>query len=187
MVALIGPLLLLGLLELGLRLAGYGYPTGFFLNARQSDRPMLTDNPKFGWRFFPREVARAARPLFLTAQKPAGTVRIFVFGESAAMGDPEPAYGFARQLERILQARHPDQTVEIVNAAMVAINSHVIREIARDCVPRQGDFWLVFAGNNEVIGPYGAGTVFGGGPWVSRPCGSPSHSSPLVSGNCSHR
>jgi tetratricopeptide (TPR) repeat protein len=122
---------------------------------------MLTDNPKFGWRFFPREVARAPRPLFLAAQKPAGTVRIFVFGESAAMGDPEPAYGFARQLERILQARHPDQTVEIVNAAMVAINSHVIREIARDCVPRQGDFWLVFAGNNEVIGPYGAGTVFG--------------------------
>ncbi len=122
---------------------------------------MLTDNPKFGWRFFPPEVARAPRPLFLAAQKPAGTVRVFVFGESAAMGDPEPAYGFARQLERILQARHPDQTIEVVNAAMVAINSHVIREIARDCVPGRGDFWLVFAGNNEVIGPYGAGTVFG--------------------------
>jgi len=83
---------------------------------------MLTDNPKFGWRFFPPEVARASQPLFLAAQKPPGTVRIFVFGESAAMGDPEPAYGFARQLGRILQARHPDQTIEIVNAAMTAIN-----------------------------------------------------------------
>lgn len=122
---------------------------------------MLTDNPRFGWRFFPRAVARAPRPLFLAAQKPPGTVRIFVFGESAAMGDPEPAYGFARQLERILQARHPNQTVEVVNAAMTAINSHVIREIAHDSVAREGDFWLVFAGNNEVIGPYGAGTVFG--------------------------
>ncbi|MGA2247489.1 MAG: tetratricopeptide repeat protein [Verrucomicrobiota bacterium] len=159
--ALIGPFLLLALLELGLRLAGCGYPTSFFLNSHQGDRPMLKDNPKFGWRFFPPEVARAPRPLFLDAQKPPGTVRIFVLGESAAMGDPEPAYGFARQLERILQARHPNQAIEIVNAAMVAINSHVIREIARDCAAHQGDFWLVFAGNNEVIGPYGAGTVFG--------------------------
>ena len=158
--ALVGPLLLLGLLEVGLRLGGYGFPTTFFLRSKE-DRSMLTDNSRFGWRFFPRAVARAPRPFILAAQKPPGTVRIFIFGESAAMGDPEPAYGFARQLERVLQARHPDQTVEVVNAAMTAINSHVIREIARDCVPRQGDFWLVYAGNNEVIGPYGAGTVFG--------------------------
>ena len=122
---------------------------------------MLTDNPKFGWRFFPPEIARAPRPLFLAAHKPPGTVRIFVFGESAAMGDPEPAYGFARQLERLLQARHPGQTIEVVNAAMTAINSHVVREIAKDCAPHGGDFWLVYAGNNEVIGPFGAGTVFG--------------------------
>ncbi len=77
------------------------------------------------------------------------------------MGDPEPAYGFARQLERILQARHPSQTIEVVNAAMTAINSHVVRDIAKDCGSCEGDFWLVFAGNNEVIGPFGAGTVFG--------------------------
>jgi len=77
------------------------------------------------------------------------------------MGDPEPAYGFARQLERLLQARHPDQKIEVVNTAMTAINSHVVRLIARDCMPREGDYWLVYAGNNEVIGPFGAGTVFG--------------------------
>ena len=122
---------------------------------------MLSDNPKFGWRFFPSAVARAPRPLFLAARKPPGTIRIFVFGESAAMGDPEPAYGFVRQLERILQARHPAQTIEVVNTAMTAINSPVLRQIAQDCAPLEGDFWLVYAGNNEVIGPYGAGTVFG--------------------------
>ena len=158
---LLGPFLLLGMLELGLRLAGYGYPTAFFLPSSAGERPMLTDNSQFGWRFFPREVARAPRPQFFPAQKPPGTVRIFVLGESAAMGDPEPAYGFARQLERLLEARHPDQHVEVINAAMTAINSHVIRQIARDCRPCGADFWLVLAGNNEVIGPYGAGTVFG--------------------------
>jgi tetratricopeptide (TPR) repeat protein len=161
LLALLIPLLVLGLLEAGLRVAGYGFHTAFFLNAKDESRAMLVDNPRFGWRFFPPAVARAPRPLYLAAIKAPGTVRIFVFGESAAMGDPEPAYGFARQLERLLQARHPDQKIEVINAAMTAINSHVIRQIARDCESRQGDFWLVYAGNNEVIGPFGAGTIFG--------------------------
>jgi tetratricopeptide (TPR) repeat protein len=93
--------------------------------------------------------------------KPRGGIRIFLFGESAAMGDPEPAYGMGRQLERILRARHPGIEVEVVNVAMTAINSHVIREIARDCRHRDGDIWLIYAGNNEVVGPFGAGSVFG--------------------------
>lgn len=159
--AMLLPLAVLVLVELGLRVGGFGYPTAFFLNANDPGRTMLTDNPWFGWRFFPRAVARTPQPFYLAARKPPNTVRIFVFGESAAMGDPEPAYGFARQLERLLQARHPDQKIEVVNNAMTAINSHVIRLIARDCAPRQGDLWLVYAGNNEVIGPFGAGTVFG--------------------------
>jgi tetratricopeptide (TPR) repeat protein len=155
------PLLVLGLVELALRAAGSGRPTAFFLKIHDNGSPMLKDNPWFGWRFFPPAVARTPRPLYLAAQKPPDTVRIFVLGESAAMGDPEPAYGFSRQLERLLQARHPDRKIEVVNTAMTAINSHVIRQIARDCTPREGDFWLVYAGNNEVIGPFGAGTVFG--------------------------
>ena len=151
----------LGLVELTLRLVGYGHPTAFFLPVNDQGHAMLTDNPWFGRRFFPPALARTPLPQYLAERKPQDTVRIFVFGESAAMGDPESAYGFARQLERLLQARHPDKKIEVVNAAMTAINSHVIRQIARDCVPREGDFWLVYAGNNEVIGPFGAGTIFG--------------------------
>ena len=161
LLALLVPILVLGMVEAALRVADYGFPTAFFLSVKEQGRSMLTDNPKYGWRFFPPAVARAPRPLYLPAHKSPGTVRIFVFGESAAMGDPEPAYGFARQLERLLQARHPEQKIEVVNAAMTAINSHVMRQIARDCESRQGDFWLVYAGNNEVIGPFGAGTIFG--------------------------
>jgi tetratricopeptide (TPR) repeat protein len=161
LLAFAGPLLVLSAAELGLRLSGYGYPTAFFLNSRQGNIPGLSANPKFGWRFFPPALARSPLPLSLRPAKPAGTCRIFVFGESAAMGDPEPAYGFPRQLERLLQARHPDRNIEVVNVAMTAINSHVIREIARDCAPLSGDAWVLYAGNNEIIGPFGAGTVFG--------------------------
>ena len=159
--AVAGPFLLLGLLELGLRLAGWGYPTSFFVRAWCDGRAVLVENPKFGWRFFPPAVARSPQPLSIAAEKPPGTLRIFLLGESAAMGDPEPAYGFGRQLERLLQARHPDRRIEVANVAMTAINSHVIREIARDCAGRAGDCWIVYAGNNEVVGPFGAGTVFG--------------------------
>jgi hypothetical protein len=159
--ALLSPILLLGLAELGLHLAGYGWATSFFLERRQEGRTLLVENPKFGWRFFPPAIARTPQPLSLAATKPAGTIRIFVFGESAAMGDPEPSYVFPRQLERILTARAPSHKFEVVNTAMTAINSHVIREIARDCAPQQGDFWVVYAGNNEVVGPFGAGTIFG--------------------------
>ena len=159
--ALSSPILLAGAGELGLRLAGYGYATSFFLERRQEHPTRLIENPKFGWRFFPPAVARSPQPLSLPAAKPPDTIRIFVFGESAAMGDPEPAYGFPRQLERMLRARHPDHAFEVVNTAMTAINSHVIREIARGCAPRQGDFWVLYIGNNEVVGPFGAGTVFG--------------------------
>ena len=160
-IALLFPILLLCLGELGLRLAGYGYPTSFFLESRHEGRTLLIENPKFGWRFFPPPLARSPQPLSLDTAKAPGTIRIFVFGESAAMGDPEPAYGFPRQLERILRARDPNHKFEVVNTAMTAINSHVVREIARDCAPRQSDFWVVYAGNNEVVGPFGAGTIFG--------------------------
>ncbi len=161
LVALGLPIILLLVLELILHIVGYGYPTSFFLKVRQYGEEVLIENPKFGWRFFPPTIARAPLPLVLEPQKPAGTIRIFLLGESAAMGDPEPAYGFGRQLQRMLQTRHPLNHVEVVNVAMTAINSHVIREIAGDCVPRQGDLWLIYAGNNEVVGPFGAGTVFG--------------------------
>jgi len=159
--ALLWPILLVGLGELVLRLVGYGYPTSFFLERRHEQRAVLVENPKFGWRFFPPAIARTPQPLCLAAAKPPHTIRVFVFGESAAMGDPEASYGFPRQLERILRAWDTNHAFEVVNTAMTAINSHVIREIARDCAPRQGDFWVLYVGNNEVVGPFGAGTAFG--------------------------
>ena len=159
--ASLSPILLLMIIEAGLRLADYGYPTSFFLEKRHDGHALLVENPKFGWRFFPPTLARTPQPLSLDAVKPPGTIRIFVLGGSAAMGDPEPAYGFARQLERILQAHDPNHKFEVINTAMTAINSFVVREIARDCAPRQGDFWVVYLGNNEVVGPFGAGTIFG--------------------------
>jgi len=155
------PLLLIVLLEAGLRVGGYGYSPRFFQKASIQQQQALVDNPKFSYRFFPPELARMATPVIMRADKPAGSVRIFVFGESAALGDPRPQYGAARYLEALLRLKYPERSFEVVNTSMTAVNSHVIREIARDCADKQGDIWLVYMGNNEMVGPFGAATVFG--------------------------
>jgi len=99
--------------------------------------------------------------VFHSQAKASDTVRIFVFGESAAYGDPEPDFGLPRMLQAMLSLRHPGVRFEVVNAAMTAINSHAILPIARDCAGADGDIWVIYMGNNEVVGPFGAGTVFG--------------------------
>jgi len=153
------PLLALSTLELSLRLAGYGYPTDFFLPARIEGRDFYVSNPKFGYRFFPPALARPPQPLRMPAQKPPGTYRIFLFGESAAYGDPDPSYGVGRYLQVLLQERYPETQFEVVCVAVTAINSHVILPLARECAHHQGDLWIIYMGNNEMIGPFGGATV----------------------------
>jgi tetratricopeptide (TPR) repeat protein len=158
---LLAPLLLLALAEVALRVAGFGYSTHFFLPLRVKEREALVENERFGWRFFGPEMARSSFPFVLPKEKAPGTTRIFVFGESAAYGDPQPEFGLPRMLEALLSLRFPDRHFEVVNTGITGINSHVILPIARDCADKQGDFWVIYMGNNEVVGPFGSGTVFG--------------------------
>src|SRR5262249_55964441 len=76
-------------------------------------------------------------------------------------GDPQPRYGLPRMLEALLELRYPGVKFDVVNAAMTGINSHAVVCIARDCEPADADAWVIYMGNNEVVGPFGAGTVFG--------------------------
>jgi len=137
------PLVFLGLVELGARAAGVGYPGSFLLGG--------ATNEMFGWRFFPRTIARTPAPFVVQGQR-----KVFVLGESAAMGFPDPAFGLAPHLQAALGG-----SWKVFNAAMTAINSHVIREIALECARQQPQVFVVYLGNNEVVGPFGAGTIFG--------------------------
>ncbi len=155
------PLLIIGGLELGLRLCGYGYPTSFFLKTKIGGKDYYVSNDRFGYRFFPPALARTPLSLRMGVKKPSNTCRIFVFGESAAMGDPDPSFGAWRYLQVLLRERFPGTDFEVVCVAMTAINSHAILPIARECARRDGDLWIIYMGNNEMVGPFGAGTVFG--------------------------
>jgi tetratricopeptide (TPR) repeat protein len=105
-------------------------------------------------------MARPPIPLFIPGEKPPGTYRIVVLGGSAAQGDPEHTFGLARLLAVMLRDKFPEANFDVVNAAMTAINSHVVLPIARDVARHQADLFIVYLGNNEVVGPFGAGTVF---------------------------
>ncbi len=159
--AILIPLLGFGALELGLRVAGYGYPTSFFVRAEIGDKGYYITNDRFGFRFFPPTLARTPVPLRMAVDKPANRRRIFLFGESAAQGDPDPTFGVGRYLEVLLRERYPGTEFEVVCAAMTAINSHAILPIARECAGHDGDLWIIYMGNNEMVGPFGAGTIFG--------------------------
>jgi tetratricopeptide (TPR) repeat protein len=161
MAALLLPFALVGIIEATLRLGGCGFDPHFFKTIKIGGEDYLVQNDAFSYRFFPPENARNPGVLRMKAVKPPGTFRIFIFGESAAMGDPEPSYGPARYMEAQLRAKFPDTKFEVVNVAFTAINSHVILPIARECARHDGDLWIVYMGNNEMIGPFGAATVFG--------------------------
>lgn len=153
--------LLLGGLELGLRLTGYGYSPHFARRATAADGTAIwRDNRWCTAPFFSPALVRRPLPFRLPDRKAPGTYRIFVLGSSAAMGDPEPSFSFARVLASMLRAAYPKNRFEVVNAAITAINSHVDRGIAGDCARLQPDLFVVYEGHNEVIGPFGPSGVF---------------------------
>ena len=157
--AIFVPLLVLGVVEGCLRLTGVGYPTALLTPCTVHGKPASCYNLFFAAPFFPAGSVQTPRLYSIPTQKPAGTYRIFVLGESAAMGDPDPAYGFSRYLEVMLRERFPGTKVEVVNTGSVAINSHVVLRIAQQLADQRPDLFIIYSGNNEVVGPYGPGTV----------------------------
>jgi len=154
------PVLAMMLLELVLRLVGFGYPAATFVKGEVKGLPVYCSNNRFGWRFFPPEFSRQLEPFVVTADKTDNTYRIFIFGGSAAGGDPDPAYRFGKMLHIMLRRQYPSVNFEVFTAAMPAINSHAVVQITKDCARLKPDLFVVYMGNNEVVGPYGAGTIF---------------------------
>jgi len=149
----LAPPLTLLLLEGALRLFHYGYPTSFFVPAEPE--PGYVSNEKFAWQFFSKNTNLKPFLFKLADPKPRDTVRICVLGESAAMGTPDPAFSFGRILELGLRDCYPQKHFEVINAAMRGINSYAIRSITKACAAHQVDIFIIYMGNNEIIGLHG--------------------------------
>lgn len=148
--ALVVPAVILALAEGTLRIGGYGYPTTFFVAS--NDGQSISTNPKFAWQFYPRATATTPTPLRFDRVKAPGVKRIFILGESAAAGTPDPAFGFSRMLDLSLREQFPHSRFEVLNVAMRGIDSHIVRRIALESARLSPDLFVVYMGNNEMIG-----------------------------------
>jgi tetratricopeptide (TPR) repeat protein len=157
------PVLLLGGLELGLRVAGVGHDREPLFITSPDQPGLQLANPHVVQRFF--AVPEQAPPVsietrFFPADKPPGTFRIFVQGGSSAAGFP---YGLgaspAGMLEQRLRRTFPDRNVEVITTAMATVNSYALLDFADEIIAQQPDLVLIYAGHNEYLGVLGVGSA----------------------------
>ena len=141
------PAVVLAAAEGVLWLCGYGYSTRFLVRTPSGDA--YTANETFSWRFHCRQTPDV---FSFPAVKPAGAVRIFLFGESAAWGVPDPSYSFGRILAVMLETSIRCARIEMVNTAMMGINFHAILPIVTECARHGPDLFVLYMGNNEAAG-----------------------------------
>ncbi len=152
---------LLILLEAALRAAGYGTSTHFLVRRTIAGKDYFLPNREYLRPFFslPLDsvVAWDQYEFQIPATKSPDAFRIFVFGSSAANGaPPDCAYAFWRMLDAMLCENFPGIRFEVYNAAVSGMNSNVMYPAAKACAALQPDAFVIYMGNNEMCGPFGA-------------------------------
>ena len=149
------PFVILGGIEFGLRVCGYGVDLDhLFLQTPQGDYLYL--NKDISRRYFTHSQATNGNVEFFRKKKRANTFRVFVLGESAAMGFPYPNnISFQRMLKYHLRKANPDKDVEIINLSLTAINSYTFYDFAKEIIHQEPDAVFIYGGHNEYYGALG--------------------------------
>jgi len=157
-ITMLVPFLLLGAVEGFLRLARPDGGLPLFEETRFGAANYLVANPRIGARWFAGvSNPPSAAPEVFAAVKPERAVRIFVLGESTTAGFPYPRNAtFSRLLADVLRDVLPDDSVEVVNLGIAAINSFAMLDLAREVQEQKPDAVLIYAGHNEYYGALGA-------------------------------
>ncbi len=97
------------------------------------------------------EAYRGRRILF-PVEKPPGTFRIFVLGESASAGWPHPpSESFSVYLEQALERAFPERRFEVINVSAHAYAAYRIRLIFENVIRFDPDALVLWTGNNEFL------------------------------------
>ncbi len=159
---------ILVLIEVGLRVAGYGYDTRPFIVPPFKDDIYITNTNWFK-KYYPRKPLTPADPVpdimaanTFSVDKADTTLRGFVVGGSTAQGYPYLRNQcFSKITELALAAGGKYEKVEILNLGLSAITSYCVRDMAVKLLPYQPDFLVIYAGHNEYYGTIS--TTTGGG------------------------
>jgi tetratricopeptide (TPR) repeat protein len=154
------PLAFFILLELLLRLFHFGYDTSLFIE--DSKKPgFVYNNAYVSNRFFTnlKDAPNSYTQTF-KKKKSQDTYRIFVLGESSALGFPYTHRGsFPRMLEYRLDKTFSDKKFEIINLSITAVNSYTLMAFADEIIKMEPDAILIYAGHNEYYGAMGVGST----------------------------
>ncbi len=154
------PFLFLVILEMLLRSFHYGYDPALFLE--DAKRPgFVHNNTGISRQFFvDNHVAPGSYSQIFKKIKPSGTYRIFVLGESSALGFPYTHRGsFPRMLEYWLSMTYPEKNIEMINLSITAINSYALLSFTDEIIEMDPDAILIYTGHNEYYGAMGVGST----------------------------
>ena len=147
-------LLLLGLVEVALRVAGVGddrrtsqlkyqqihFPTLVPGKWADGTRVLLPADPRLRYQSVLRD-------------KPEGALRVVTFGGSATAGlGFSPNVTFSRELERALRSAYPGRKIEVLNLGIVALASKQVKLLVAEVAQlHEADVMIVYSGNNEFL------------------------------------
>jgi len=152
------PLLILACIEVFLRYKGWGEDLFPWKEHIIGDKKIYTKNLAFYQQFFEHPVNPGEYEPYITMiqlPKPENTIRIFVFGESAALGWPDAKYSMGKFLETMLNMLYPEHHWEVYSTCFAGINSHIIRYLVKKSLFLQPDLVIFYMGNNEAHGTFG--------------------------------
>lgn len=170
------PILLIVAAELVLRWFGWGGYPPFFREVGKlpSGAALCLVEPAASKPYFfanPTRPGYAEQTNFLMP-KPEDTVRIFLIGESAAKGYPQPRnLSMASFLRAMLSDVWPDKRIEIIDTGTTAVASFPLVYLVRDALQFDPDLFIFYTGNNEFFGAYGTASINAAGslpPWALR-------------------
>lgn len=153
-------ILLVGLAEAVLRVAGYGPDLRAFHPREMLGQREYVFNRDVPLRYFPPEMTRLPGFVRFPARKDPDTWRVFSLGASSTVGDPYgPASSYSAFAQQMLQELHPDRRIEILNCGIVAISSLNVLDLLDEALDHEPDAVLLYTGHNEA---YGADAVLSG-------------------------
>jgi lysophospholipase L1-like esterase len=152
------PVVFIVLLELSLRLFNYGKEIPQWLDANRGKYIM---NPEVAYRYFNqvKNIPTTIEDVF-DQQKKTNAFRVFVLGESSAAGFPYmPMGSFSRYIRKRLELNYPNNTIEVVNIGLSAINTYTLLDLLPEVLTQKPDLILLYTGHNEYYGALGVGSM----------------------------
>lgn len=157
------PVLLFLVAELALRLAGLGgYPPLLRRVGPVEDGTLILADQAgaISWFFANRQRPGYNEQYAFVDPKPTNTFRVFLLGESAMKGYPQPRHlTSASFLQAMLQDLWPERRIEVINLGTTAVASYPVRGMLEEALAFAPDLVVIHTGHNEFYGTYGVASV----------------------------